>query len=233
MDYQKEYLIKNPNMHLEDSLQKVRQAELVIPPKIKVDSLLDVACGAGMITIEMAKRLKTSNNVGIDISRMMINKAKELDKSKLIDWRVSDIFKYNPKNKFDVVLCMDILEHVKDDLMFLKKVSSLGKYILIKTPLEKSTFSKFLVKFNIYDPWEDTNERYGHVHHYDERDLLVLFSKSNLKVIKSVSVPMPKRSKFVWEIFRLLFYPISLFSMNKMVQISGGFKIIFLESNNV
>jgi len=230
MDYQEEYINKNPNMHLEDSLLKLGQISLVIPSSLKVKSLLDVACGAGLITLKMVEKLKSKDNVGIDISRAMINKAKELDKDGVVIWKVTDVFKYNAKNKFDLVICVDILEHVEHDLKFLKKVGQLGRYVVIKTPLEKSTFSKLLVKLKIFDPWKDTEIRYGHIQHYDEKDLNNLFLQCKLKVVDSISVPMPKRSKMIWEIFRLLFYPIAILSMNEMVKISGGFKIVLLKS---
>jgi len=230
MDYQEEYINKNPNMHLEDSLLKVDQISLVIPPKFKAKSLLDVACGAGLVTVKVAEKLNSRYNVGIDISRTMINKAKKVDKDRLVNWKMSDVFNYNTKNKFDLILCVDILEHVENDLEFLKKVGQLGKYIVIKTPLEKSMFSRLLVKLKIFDPWKDTEKRYGHVQHYDEKNLDELFRQSNLTIVNSVSVPMPRRSKLVWEIFRLLFYPISILSMDKMVKISGGFKIVLLKS---
>lgn len=230
MDYVKEYIEKNPTMHLEDSLMKVNQIIQVIPPTLKVKRLLDVACGAGLITIELAKKLNSTNNVGVDISKEMIKKAKLLDKEKLVKWKVADIFEYKAAKTFDLVTGIDILEHIENDKEFLKTVSRLGKFILIRTPLEKTGFSTFLRKTGIYDPWKDTEKRFGHIHHYDEQDLYSLFKSCNLKIVKSVSVPLAKRSKLIWEIFRLLFYPIALFSLEKMVKVSGGFKIILLKT---
>lgn len=230
MDYQKEYLEKNPNMHLQDSITKVMQILQVIPKNIKFNNILDVACGAGLITIEIAQGLKPDYIEGIDLSDAMLKKARSLDKTNLVIWKNIDIFDYKTNKKFDLVFCVDILEHINDDFGFLKKISKLGHYILIRTPLENSLFCNFLRKMNIFDPWKDTENRYGHIHHYNETDLEKLFSKCNLKPINSISVPMPKRSKRIWEFFRLFFYPISIFSMDKMVKISGGFKIYFLES---
>jgi len=230
MDYQEEYLRLNPNMHLEDSLAKVKQVLNVIPKGVTFKSMLDVACGAGLITMEVAKELKIQKSVGIDISNKMIEKAKEIDKDNLVQWEVADIFKYKLSSEFDLVLCVDILEHLEDDLGFLEKVSEIGKYAIVKTPLERSLFSRFLVRLRIFDPWEDTKERYGHLQHYDEKSLTSLIAESGFTIEESISVPMPKRSKRVWEFFRLLFYPIVLISMDEMVRTSGGFKILLLES---
>jgi len=228
MDYQKEYIEKNPDMHLDDSTLKVKQLCLVIKPSSQISSIIDIACGAGSVTTELVNKFHPREAVGLDISTVMIKKARELDKSKLVNWIKADIFTYKTQHMFDLVTCVDILEHVEDDVAFLKKVSTLGKFVVIKTPLEDSLFNRFLMKFGIFDPWKDTERRYGHIHHYNEDVLNKLIRESGLKVIKSVSVPMPKRSKKRWEFFRLLFYPISTISMNKMVEISGGFKIYLL-----
>lgn len=230
MDYQKEYLDKNPDMHIGDSTMKVKQINRVIPSSLKIESLLDVACGAGLITIEMTKKIKPKYAAGIDISEAMINKAKIIDQNNLVIWKVVDLFKYKPKRKFDLVTCIDILEHINDDLGFLKKIATLGKYFVIKTPLEDSWFSRLLRNSKIFDPWKDSENRYGHIHHYNERTLLNLINQCGLKIEKAISIPMPKRTKFAWEIFRLLFYPISFVSMEKMVRISGGFKIYLLSN---
>lgn len=228
MDYQKEYIEKNPDMHLDDSDLKIRQLCLVIKPSYQIESLLDVACGAGSVTIGLVKKYQPKQAVGLDVSSAMIKKAKELDKDKLVEWIRSDIFTYKHSKKFDLVTCVDILEHIEDDKAFLKRISVLGKYIVVKTPLEDSLFNRFLRKFGIFDPWEDTEKRYGHIHHYNENVLRRMINEGGLKVIESVSVPMPKRSRKIWEFFRLLFYPIALISMDKMVEVSGGFKIYLL-----
>ena len=229
MDYQLQYFQENPDMHLRDSISKVKQIRQVIPQDIEARSLLDIACGAGLITTELVKILKPKYAEGIDISSRMIKKAKSLDTTRLVRWKKADILKHRIRKKFDIVFCIDILEHIKDDLLFLRRVSQLGRYIVIRTPLEDAFFSRFLRRAGIYDSWKDTENRYGHVHHYNEKVLSKKLKESGFVILKEDSAPMPRRSNFILEIFRLLFYPISIFSMNAMVRISGGFKIYLLE----
>lgn len=197
MDYQTEYIQKNPNMHLSDSFEKFSQISKLLGKESKYDSILDVACGGGLVTKELQKRFKPKKIIGIDISRAMIKRAKEYDSENLIKWKVGDIFEYNVKEKFDLVTCVDILEHVDDDLGFLKKVGEMGVSIIIKTPLEDSYFSRLIRKLRIFDTWADTENRYGHIHHYNEKELISLINRSGFKIERSMFVSMPKRSKLI------------------------------------
>lgn len=232
MDYQTEYILKNPSMHVTDSYEKFNQISKLLGKESRFTSILDVACGAGMITIGLQKKFKPKIIIGVDISKAMIRKAKENDSEKLVKWKVGDIFEYNEKEKYDLVTCIDILEHVNDDIGFLKKVKKIGEFIVIKAPLEDSYFSRLIRDLGIFDTWADTEKRYGHIHHYNEKELIRLINKSGLKIERSITVPMSKRSKLIWEFFRLLFLPLSIISIDFMVKVSGGFKVILLRSND-
>lgn len=228
MDYKNEFIIKNPDFYLKDSNIRFNELLNFIPKKMQFQSMIDIGCGTGFISLELAKALKLQYFEGIDISQLMINKARTSDSSRLGTWKRRDLFNYKTKRIFDLVVCNDIMEHIHNDTAFFKKVSSLGKYILIKIPLENSYFVRFMRKFNFFDYWKNTEERFGHVHHYWEDDLYRLISQCNLRIAKEELLPMHKRSSKILEFFRLFFYPISIFSMRNMVKIYGGLKLVLL-----
>ncbi len=231
MDYQNEYIKKNPLLHFEQSETKAKQI-LSFLGDIQVNSLLDVACGAGKITAVLAHTLHSQKTVGIDISKTMIKMAKKCNTTKTISWINIDIFNYRPKQQFDLITCIDILEHVSADLAFLRKVKTLGRQILIKVPLEDSFFdNKILRKLKIRDPWKESGIKYGHIHHYNENQLIRLFSRAGLKRVKEGYIPLPKRSLLFYEIFRVIFLPIGWFSQKAMTNFVGGFKIVLLEKD--
>ena len=94
---------------------------------LKNIKLLDIGCGGGLLSEPMC-RLGASV-VGIDASKKNIEVAKfHAKKNKLkIDYRVSSPEKLKTTNKFDVILNMEIVEHVNDIDFFIKESSKLLK----------------------------------------------------------------------------------------------------------
>ena len=90
-------------------------------------NVLDVGCGGGLLT-EPLSRLG-ANVIGIDASKNNIEIAKKhLKKSKLkIKYFCSSPEKFKSKVKFDIILNMEIVEHVQDIDLFLKQTSKFLK----------------------------------------------------------------------------------------------------------
>ena len=94
---------------------------------LKNINILDVGCGGGLLSEPMCRM--GANIVGIDASKKNINVAKyHAKKNKL---KINYICTY-PENlkinkKFDVILNMEIVEHVKDLKLFMKETSKLLK----------------------------------------------------------------------------------------------------------
>ena len=89
--------------------------------------ILDIGCGGGLLSEPMC-RLGASV-VGIDASKKNIEVAKfHAKKNNLkIDYKVASPEKLKTKLKFDVILNMEIVEHVEDINFFIKESSKLLK----------------------------------------------------------------------------------------------------------
>jgi 2-polyprenyl-6-hydroxyphenyl methylase/3-demethylubiquinone-9 3-methyltransferase len=94
---------------------------------LKSLSLLDVGCGGGLLSEPMCKL--GAKVTGIDAARKNINIAKiHAKKNKLkINYLIASPEKLRTKNKFDVILNMEIIEHVSDLNYFIKSCSNLLK----------------------------------------------------------------------------------------------------------
>ena len=94
---------------------------------LKNIKILDIGCGGGLLSEPMC-RLGASV-VGIDASKKNIEVAKfHAQKNKLkIDYKVASPEKLKTKVKFDVILNMEIVEHVEDINFFIKESSKLLK----------------------------------------------------------------------------------------------------------
>ena len=94
---------------------------------LKKINLLDIGCGGGLLSEPMCRL--GANVVGIDASKKNIEVAKfHAKKNKLrIEYKVSSPEKLKTKIKFDVILNMEIVEHVENIDFFIKESSQLLK----------------------------------------------------------------------------------------------------------
>jgi len=112
--YIKENIVKNFNLNLE------------YKPLKKID-ILDIGCGGGLLSEPMSRL--GANIIGIDASKKNIEVAKfHAYKQKLkINYICASPETLKTKKKFDVILNMEIVEHVEDIDFFIKKSSNLLK----------------------------------------------------------------------------------------------------------
>ncbi|KAF7771454.1 2-polyprenyl-6-hydroxyphenyl methylase / 3-demethylubiquinone-9 3-methyltransferase [Pseudoalteromonas citrea] len=92
-------------------------------------TVLDVGCGGGILTESMAKL--GANATGIDMGQEPLNVAKlhSLEAGVTVDYKKvpAETFAEQNPEKFDVVTCMEMLEHVPDPASIIKAVAQLAK----------------------------------------------------------------------------------------------------------
>ena len=110
--------------------------------KVKI---LDVGCGGGLLSEPMSRL--GAEVVGIDASNQNINIAKLHEKKNNLNIKYfcTSPENFKIKKKFDVVLNMEIVEHVEDINLFLKSCSDLMKKngIMFVATLNKTLKSYF------------------------------------------------------------------------------------------
>ena len=94
---------------------------------LKGIKILDIGCGGGLLSEPMCRL--GANVTGIDASKKNIEVAKfHAKKNKLkIDYKIASPEILNTKVKFDVILNMEIVEHVENLNFFVKESSKLLK----------------------------------------------------------------------------------------------------------
>lgn len=97
-------------------------------------TLLDIGCGAGRFCIPLGERGVIVN--GIDYSNEMIkiakkyldNYCKRTGKKLNVTYECSDFIRdFAPKNKFDMVIAIGVMDYIKEPLKFMKKMKSCAK----------------------------------------------------------------------------------------------------------
>lgn len=230
MDYQTEYLDKNPNMHIEDASIKFKELKSELKKLKKVRTMLDVGCGAGVLTKKIFGYLKAPKTLGVDVSQKMIDTAKSINKDNpQIDFFNASVFNLKNGFKYDLIVGSDIIEHVENDVKFLEKLGSIGKSIILRVPLENSIMNRVLIYLFISNELKKTEDKYGHIHHYSKESFLKVVNSAGLKT-KSYSLFLINKPRSWWlnEILRYLSMIVGLFSLETAVKFGGGFIVVTL-----
>jgi len=99
----------------------------------KNDVVLDIGCGNGALTYDLAKKAKKV--VGIDIEEKNIKFANKNYKRENLKFIIGDSIKYKFDRKFDVIILSNVLEHIENRTEFLRKIRNLAPKILIRVPM--------------------------------------------------------------------------------------------------
>ena len=86
--------------------------------------LLDVGCGPGTITVDLARRTAPGKVVGIDSAAAVIDEAAAAAGDAPVEFRVADLMDTGfPDNSFDVVHAHQVLQHVPDPVGALREMA--------------------------------------------------------------------------------------------------------------
>jgi len=157
----------------------LRRLVLGVIKNLAVNSIIDVGCGEGSLLKEI-KKIKNALLNGVDFSRVALKKAKENmphGSFAILDITDSSNQYFNSKNKFDLVIAADIIEHINNDCAVIKNLKRLSnKYILIST---------------LQGNMRDTEKKMGHVRSYRKNELEEKLKKEKIKIIKKIEWGFP------------------------------------------
>lgn len=161
---------------------KVQNLIRLIPPDFKADNILEIGCAFGVLLNNISNRLYLKSRTGIDISSNNIEAAKNLfPDCTYFRGTLEEFVKSIPDgikdHRYDLVVLSDIVEHIPDDLGFMKLVNTMSSFVLLNLPLEKS-FKTRNRQYGEQDPS-------GHLRCYDEKDALSLVHNAGFEVEKS------------------------------------------------
>ncbi len=103
-------------------------------------SILDAGTGYGQYSYFMAKKIKPNNIRAVDVKEKWINDCMDFfQKSgfKNLTFGVEDLTEINYSEQFDIIVCVDVMEHIVDDVKVFQnfyRALKKGGYLLINTP---------------------------------------------------------------------------------------------------
>ena len=171
-----EYLKKNPTWHLEDSPWKARQIlKMLKRNKMHPRTIAEVGCGVGEILNQLYASLPaTVNFAGYDISPDCINLAKKREKNRL-QFKFENFQEGN--ENYDLMLMIDVFEHVSDYLGFLKMCRTRAGHAIFHIPLDVSAQSVIRSKLI------KKRRSVGHLHYFTKETATATLTDAGYEVI--------------------------------------------------
>ncbi|MBL0056690.1 MAG: class I SAM-dependent methyltransferase [Chitinophagaceae bacterium] len=155
-----EYYRKNPDWDFADSVWKARIIrELLQSNGIRPKTVIETGCGAGGNLVKLAELDPEIRQLtGYDISPQAIELAGEYegDRLRFIQGEIGDI----PVSS-DLMLVIDVLEHVDDFYGFLRALRDKSNYFVFHIPLDLSC--RTIQKPHIL---QQQREAVGHIHYF-------------------------------------------------------------------
>lgn len=225
------YLKNNKSWHVEDSPWKARQIfQLITKNKIQLDksTICEVGCGAGEILVQLSALINQECKfTGYDISPQLNVFWKERTTEK-IEFICQDFL--TSGENYDILMFIDLIEHLEDYLGFLRKIKARGNYKIFNFPLEI-----FAVKALVGNKYLESRSKYGHIHYFNKDICLALLKDLEFEIIDYFYAPsaidLSSTTTSISPLSRLAKLPrilLSKFSVDLTAKLLGGYSLFVL-----
>lgn len=179
-----EYAERNPGYHEEDSAWKAeRIASLLARNAVRPATVCEVGCGAGGVLAHLQPRLPSDVRLtGYEISPEGIRRCGPKANERLT-YVLGDFTKLTAP-VYDLLLCIDVLEHVEDCRGFARALRPRAALKLFHIPLELSVY-----KVGLPGRILASTRRFGHIHFFTRETALDLLSATGYEVMDHVLTP--------------------------------------------
>lgn len=220
------YLQENPTWHLEDSPWKAEHIIRIIQKnKLTPRSICEVGCGAGGILQQLQEKMSHDCKFwGYEISPQAFDLCCSISNENL-QFELTDI-KYKRDAYFDILLAIDLIEHLEDYFNFIKEIKSKSEYKIFHIPLDISVQS--VLRSN---PIMDLRKSVGHIHYFTKETALESLRDTGYEVLDYfytagyVDLPAKSLRNHIARIPRKMLYAIN---QDLAVRILGGYSLMVL-----
>ena len=195
----REFYEKIDVTHLsKDDLRRVK-VMLKFIKNLKIKKLIDIGCIPKMT--EIIANFLNCSAIGINISKKVINSYK--GKNRNLRFIRGDIEKLNLKEKFDLIICGELIEHLSDVDNFIIKISKIlndNGYLLLTTPNLASLFNRLSLLFGwqprginpsrkiLLNPFVKYDYNFGHVSMFTYHSIKKFLSENGFEILKMKGV---------------------------------------------
>lgn len=161
-----EYLTKNPSYHVEDSAWKATQIlKMLRRHALQPRTVAEVGCGAGEILVQLARHLPETRFRGYEPSPQGFALCQSRRQER-VEYFQTD-FALAHEEVQDLVLCVDVLEHLEDCYDFLRGLIQCGRHFIFHIPLEMNV--QMVLRA---EPILRVRKLVGHLHYFTKETAL-------------------------------------------------------------
>jgi cyclopropane fatty-acyl-phospholipid synthase-like methyltransferase len=219
------YARKNPNWHEEDAPWKANHiARMIERNKIPHGRICEIGCGTGDILLRLEKAFPESVFSGYEVSPHAYGRATQ-KKTAHTRFYLNDLLK-EQNIYFDIVLAIDVVEHVEDYINFLKKLKSFGAYKMFHFPLDLSVQSLFRSS-----PILGLRRDVGHIHYFFKDTALATLEDCGYEIVdysytaSRLELPNQTLTSRMTRLPRRLLFAINA---DFAVRVLGGYSLLVL-----
>ncbi len=220
------YLNENPDWDRKDAPWKAKQVLSILSDnQVKPLSICEVGCGSGDILVHLMKSLPSARMTGFDISPQASQFWEQHKEVSGLKFCLGDFHKVND-SQYDLLLMLDVFEHVRDPFSFLENSIVHADYFIFHIPLDLSASSVARGT-----PLTQGRKTIGHIHYYTKELALATLQDTGYEIINwrytGAYLNAPNRS-FKTKVASLPRQFISAFNKDFGVQLLGGETLIVL-----
>ncbi len=225
-----EYFSKHPTWHAEDSPYKASQILKGIQRNnLRPKTICDIGCGAGEVISNLFLELSEDTNFfGYEISPQAYEVCKEKERERL-NFLFMDFLSENSNTTYDLILAIDVFEHVENYMGFLRKLRSRGTNHIFHIPLDMNVLS--VVRDH---PIVHSRKEVGHLHYFSKNTALMTLKDCGYKIVDYFYTAGVLEKSGGSLKHRLFYIPRkTAFKINKDMAASflGGFSLMVITEN--
>ncbi len=220
-----EYLKKNPTWHVEESPWKSEQiVRMMRRNSLAPGTICEVGCGAGEVLKQLQEKMDAACVFwGYEISPQAFELCKSRANERL-HFKLADI-RQERDAFFDLMLILDVIEHLEDYYSFLRDLRPKSRYKIIHVPLDLSVQS--LLRRNSL---LGVRQAYGHIHYFTQEIVLQVLKDVGYEILDHFYAPRSiALADNIWK--KVLIPPrVLFFALHKdwAVRVLGGYSLFVL-----
>ena len=154
---------------------------------VEIDSVTECGCGQGHVNRQLEKLLPEASIKGFDIAEKDLEIAQSMQLKSATKLYHKSIYDIDPSEQADLIVCCEVLEHLEQPGLALKKMAALqGKYYLFSVPNEPIWRILNFLRGKYVKDWGNTPD---HRNHWSTRKFKK-FVAQELEII-AVKKPLP------------------------------------------